>query len=183
MIKHETLIKDLFIIEPKVYEDERGYFMESFKNKWFYDNISKTKFIQENESKSTYGVLRGLHFQTNPCEQSKLVRVIKGKVLDVVVDLRINSSTFGKTFSIILSEKNKKQMFVPRGFAHGFLVLSKKAIFSYKVDQIYSPNHELGIIWNDNKLNIDWKINKNDIILSKKDQSNITFDKYIQKYL
>ncbi|MBD0404480.1 dTDP-4-dehydrorhamnose 3,5-epimerase [Flammeovirga sp. EKP202] len=165
----ETKIKDLVIIEPKVFEDDRGYFMESFKQGWFEENFPHIKFIQENESKSNYGVLRGLHFQKPPFEQTKLVRVIQGEVLDVAVDLRKNSPTYGQHESIILSSDNKKQFLVPRGFAHGFIVLSESAIFSYKVDNPYAPDHDSGILWNDSNLNIDWLLQQDDIKLSKKD--------------
>lgn len=165
----KTSIEGLAIIQPRVFADERGYFMESYKEAVIKDNFPNIKFIQDNESKSSFGVLRGLHFQTYPYEQTKLVRVIEGTVLDVAVDLRKDSFTFGKWESIILSGENKKQFFIPKGFAHGFVVLSKKAIFSYKVDQEYSLTHESGIIYNDKSLDIDWKIPVKDIVLSKKD--------------
>ena len=173
----KTEIADLYIIEPKLIKDSRGYFMESFKKKWFNDNFRNIDFIQENESKSRFGVLRGLHFQVPPFEQTKLVRVISGKVLDVAVDIRKSSKTYGKHVSVILSEENKKQFLIPKGFAHGFVVLSDSAIFSYKVDNYYSPDHEFGILYNDPILNIDWKCNDKDILLSKKDKSNLNFDK------
>lgn len=166
----KTSIKDLCIIQPKVFRDERGYFMETFKEALFKENFSKVNFIQDNESKSTYGVLRGLHFQRPPFEQSKLVRVVDGEILDVAVDLRPGSSSFGKFHSEILSTENKKQLFIPKGFAHGFVVLSSTAIVNYKVDQIYSPDHETGINYNDETLNIDWRIPYNDLIVSKKDK-------------
>lgn len=171
MRKTTTKIKDLYIIEPKVFEDERGYFMESFKEDWFKKEFPHIHFIQENESKSTYGVLRGLHFQKGDAAQTKLVRVIDGKVLDVAVDLRKDSPTYGQHESIILSAENKKQFLVPKGFAHGFVVLSETAIFSYKVDNPYAPDYDSGIRWNDETLNIDWKINDRDLILSVKDQN------------
>lgn len=166
----ELTIKDLLVITPKTYEDERGYFMESFNESHFKNILPHINFVQDNESRSSYGVLRGLHFQTPPYQQSKLVRVIKGKVLDIAVDIRKNSPTFGSYESIILSDENKKQFFIPRDFAHGFIVLSDYAIFSYKVDNKYSPNHESGIIYNDKNLGIDWILPEKDIILSEKDK-------------
>tara|TARA_B100000963_G_C22425803_1_gene579813 strand:+ start:277 stop:828 length:552 start_codon:yes stop_codon:yes gene_type:complete len=165
-----TNIDGLVVIEPTFFEDERGYFMESFKTSWFNENFPDLIFEQDNESKSKKGVLRGLHFQAPPYDQAKLVRVVSGKVLDVAIDLRKSSSTYGMHFSIILSGKNKKQFLIPRGFAHGFLVLSNSAIFSYKVDNFYSKEHEGGLIWNDPILNIDWNISKDLIHISKKDQ-------------
>tara|TARA_B100000900_G_C20591052_1_gene721600 strand:- start:1982 stop:2533 length:552 start_codon:yes stop_codon:yes gene_type:complete len=171
----KTKIKDLVILEPSVFEDKRGYFMESFKNSWFVENFPSINFIQENESKSVRGVLRGLHFQNPPYDQTKLVRVINGKVLDVVVDLRKSSSTYGMSFTIELSDLNKKQLLVPKGFAHGFLVKSNTAIFSYKVDNIYSKNHENGIIWNDKFLDIDWSFSEKNINISEKDKQLSNF--------
>lgn len=173
-----TPISELIVIEPKVFGDDRGYFMESFNAEWFNKNVSETNFIQDNESKSSKGVLRGLHFQTPPFSQAKLVRVIQGEVLDVAVDLRKDSPTYGQHHSIILSEENKKHFFVPRGFAHGFVVLSETAIFSYKVDNIYSPEHDSGLMWNDPTLNIDWKIDKNLIQLSEKDKAQGTINDF-----
>jgi len=167
----KTSIEGLVIIQPKVFEDERGYFMESYKESFIKENFPDIHFIQDNESKSCYGVLRGLHFQKPPFDQTKLVRVIDGEVLDVAVDLRKGSLTYGKWVSILLSGKNKKQLFIPKGFAHGYIVLSKNALFSYKVDNLYSPDHETGIIYNDKTLNIDWKIPKKNILISKKDQN------------
>lgn len=165
----KTSIEGLVIIQPKVFEDERGYFMESYKEKFIKENFPDIHFIQDNESRSNYGVLRGLHFQKPPFEQTKLVRVIEGEVLDVAVDLRIGSSTYGKWKSIILSGKNKKQFLIPKGFAHGFVVLSKEAVFSYKVDNYYAPRYESGIYYGDKELNIDWSLPKSDLIISKKD--------------
>ncbi len=165
-----TEIEGLLILEPKVFGDERGYFFESFSQREFEEKVCKTVFVQDNESKSGYGVLRGLHFQKPPFEQAKLVRVVKGKVLDVAVDIREDSPTFGKHVSVELSEENKRQMFVPRGFAHGFAVLSEEAIFQYKCDNYYMPQAEGGILWNDPALNIDWKIPMEDVILSEKDK-------------
>ena len=152
--------------------------MESFNSEWFNKNVSETNFIQDNESKSSKGVLRGLHFQTPPFSQAKLVRVIQGEVLDVAVDLRKDSPTYGQHHSIILSEENKKHFFVPRGFAHGFVVLSDTAIFSYKVDNVYSPEHDSGLMWNDTTLNIDWKIDNNLIQLSDKDKCQGTINDF-----
>lgn len=178
MKKTKTFIKDLFIIEPQVFKDDRGYFMESFKDNWFKNEFPTINFIQDNESKSTFGVLRGLHFQSPPFSQTKLVRVVKGKVLDVAVDLRKESQTYGEFESIVLSDENKKQFLVPKGFAHGFLVLSKVAIFSYKVDEIYSKSHDSGIVCNSNDLNIDWKINVNEIQVSEKDKNLQSFNQF-----
>ena len=166
-------IPDVLLIEPVIHSDERGYFVETFKQKLLDKALGyKVNFIQDNESKSTSrGVLRGLHFQSAPFTQNKLVRVIKGVVLDVAVDIRRNSPTFGKYVSVELSEKNKKQLFVPRGFAHGFIVLSEGAIFAYKVDAYYSAEHEEGIAYNDKDIDIDWPILESEIILSKVDQN------------
>lgn len=180
MIFRKTKIKDVIICEPYIYGDSRGYFIESFNKEEFEKNIGKKiSFCQDNESKSTYGVLRGLHFQKPPYTQSKLVRVIEGKVLDVVVDLRKNSNTFGEHISVVLDDEFKRQLFVPKGFAHGFLVLSETAIFSYKVDNYYKVSSEDGIIYNDSYLNIDWKIPFSDIKLSDKDKIN---NKFIDSY-
>ena len=151
----ETKIKGVYVIEPKVFTDNRGYFMESFKQQEFEENVCSIDFIQENESKSSKGVLRGLHFQIN-YPQTKLVRVIRGTVFDVAVDLRSNSSTYGKWFGVELSDDNKKQFLIPRGFAHGFLVLSGFAEFCYKCDDFYHPNDEGGLAWNDPSIGIKW---------------------------
>ena len=166
-------IPDVLLIEPVIHSDERGYFVETFKQKLLDEALGyKVNFVQDNESKSTSkGVLRGLHFQLPPFTQNKLVRVIEGEVLDVAVDIRRNSSTFGKHVAVKLSEKNKKQLFVPGGFAHGFIVLSKGAIFAYKVDAYYSAEHEEGIAYNDKDINIDWRILDSEITLSKVDQN------------
>ncbi|WP_165021393.1 dTDP-4-dehydrorhamnose 3,5-epimerase [Dysgonomonas sp. ZJ279] len=166
----EQKIKGVWVIEPKVFADERGYFMESFRKEAFEQHIGKAEFIQDNESKSTRGVLRGMHYQTGEFSQAKLVRALQGAVLDVVIDIRKSSPTFGEYVAVELTEDNKKQLFVPRGFAHGFLVLSDEAVFAYKVDNIYSPKHEASILWNDPTINIDWNINESEIILSAKDQ-------------
>ncbi|KXX72536.1 dTDP-4-dehydrorhamnose 3,5-epimerase [Flammeovirga sp. SJP92] len=165
----ETKIKDLYILKPNVFGDKRGYFMESYKETWFKENFPHLHFIQDNESQSSKGVLRGLHYQEGRYSQTKLVRVIQGEVLDVAVDLRTESPTYGHHVSVILSAENKTQFLIPRGFAHGFLVLSDTAIFSYKVDAPYSPENENGIIWNDPSLKIDWHLDHDKIILSDKD--------------
>lgn len=175
MIFTKTNIPEVIIIEPKVFKDERGYFFESFNQAEFDKNIKEVTFVQDNESKSTKGVLRGLHFQTPPYAQAKLVRCIQGKVLDVAVDVRKNSPTYGKHVAIELSEENKKQLFIPRGFAHGFVVLSETATFAYKVDNIYAPQCDSGIIWNDETLNINWQINEEEVILSSKDEKLSSF--------
>ena len=165
----ETAIKGVFVIEPKVFNDARGYFFEAWKQAEFEEHIGKVNFIQDNESKSSYGVLRGLHYQKGELAQAKLVRVIKGRVLDVAVDLRKGSSTFGQHVMVELSEDNKRQFFIPRGFAHGFLVLSEEAIFTYKVDNVYAPQAEAGVCWNDPALNIQWPIDPKDVLTSEKD--------------
>jgi len=166
----ETSIEGLVILQPKIFKDERGYFMESFKESFFKKYFPSLHFIQDNESESSYGVLRGLHYQKHPFEQTKLVRVIEGEILDVVVDLRNDSSTFGKWLSFKLSAVNKHQLLIPKGFAHGFLTLTNKAIVSYKVDNEYSKDHESGIIYNDLNLNIDWgEISEEKLIISAKD--------------
>lgn len=171
----QTEIDGVWIIEPKVFNDARGYFMEAFKKEEFEANIGKVNFIQDNESKSSYGVLRGLHYQKGEFCQAKLVRVIKGEVLDVAVDLRESSPTFGKYVSVLLNEANKRQFFIPRGFAHGFLVLSEEAIFTYKVDNAYAPQAEASVLYNDKDLSIDWPINENQIIMSDKDKTAKAF--------
>ncbi|OYX28463.1 MAG: dTDP-4-dehydrorhamnose 3,5-epimerase [Flavobacteriales bacterium 32-35-8] len=170
MIAKETKLKGCFILEPKIFEDNRGYFFESFNQKTFNELIGQNvNFIQDNESFSVKGTLRGLHYQKREFGQAKLVRVIKGNVLDIAVDIRKDSSTYGEYISIELSEDNKKQLFIPRGFAHGFIVLSETAIFSYKCDNFYNKESEGGIIYNDNSLNIDWKLNEEEFIISEKD--------------
>ncbi len=166
----ETNLKGCYLIEPMVFEDDRGYFFESFNKKRFKEVTGlEIEFVQDNQSKSNRGVLRGLHFQKGEFAQAKLVKVIKGKVLDVAVDLRKDSTTYGKHFSIELSEQNKLQLFVPRGFAHGFVVLENDTIFSYKCDNYYNKFSEGGIIYNDLDLNIDWMLNGGEIFLSEKD--------------
>ena len=165
----ETAIKGVYIIEPKVFNDSRGYFMEAWKLADFEQHIGKTSFIQDNESKSSYGVLRGLHYQKGDLCQAKLVRVIKGRVLDVAVDLRRSSSTFGQHVMVELSEENKRQFFIPRGFAHGFLVLSDEAIFTYKVDNPYAPQADSGVRWDDPALGIKWPTEGLEVLTSEKD--------------
>lgn len=161
---------DVWLIQPRIFYDERGYFMESFRYDQFEKHIGQINFIQDNESKSTQGVLRGLHYQIGEYSQAKLVRVLQGAVLDVIVDLRKSSPTFGQHLAIELSEENKMQLFVPRGFAHGFKVISDTAIFAYKVDNIYSKEQEATLLWNDSNLDIHWDINESEIILSEKDK-------------
>ncbi len=166
-----TVIPEVVIIEPKVFTDERGYFMESFRKDLFEENVRKINFVQDNESKSTRGVLRGLHYQLPPFAQSKLVRVIKGKVLDVAVDIRKGSPTFGKYVAVELSEENKRELFIPRGFAHGFLVLSDEAIFAYKVDNYYAPEYDRSICFDDPTIGIEWNFPKDKIVISQKDKN------------
>jgi len=165
----KTEIEGVYIIEPKVFCDARGYFMEAWKQAEFNEHVGRVDFIQDNESKSSFGVLRGLHYQKGALSQAKLVRVIKGKVLDVAVDIRQSSPTFGKHVMVELSEENKRQFFIPRGFAHGFLVLSEEAIFTYKVDNPYAPQAEAGIRWNDPALGIEWPIDSTQVQTSEKD--------------
>lgn len=165
----KTEIDGVYVIEPRVFNDARGYFMEAWKLQEFNDHIGEVNFIQDNESKSTYGVLRGLHYQKGAASQAKLVRVIKGRVIDVAVDIRKSSKTFGKHVMVELSEENKRQFFIPRGFAHGFLVLSDEAIFTYKVDNPYAPETETGIRWNDPDLGIEWPIDPEKVLTSEKD--------------
>lgn len=173
----ETHLEGCYIISPKIFRDDRGYFFESF-NKEAFQNLTGTSvnFVQDNQSKSSKGVLRGLHFQDKPHEQAKLVSVISGSVLDVCVDIRPDSKTFGKHFSIVLDSVEKKQLFIPRGFAHGFLVLEDDTIFTYKCDNYYNKSSERGIIFNDKTLNIDWQHNTNHLILSEKDKELPTFE-------
>ena len=165
----ETSIGGVYVIEPRVFNDARGYFFEAWKQSEFNEHIGEVNFIQDNESKSSYGVLRGLHYQKGDFSQAKLVRVIKGRVLDVAVDIRKSSPTFGQHVMVELSEDNKRQFFIPRGFAHGFLVLSEEAIFTYKVDNVYAPQMEAGIRWNDPALGIEWPIDPKRVLTSEKD--------------
>ena len=161
---NKTFINDLLIIEPQLFKDERGFFYESYNKNNLDINIV---FVQDNESKSYKGVIRGLHFQVPPFEQTKLVRCVRGNILDVALDLRTNSKTYGKSFSIELSSKNNKQLFIPKGFAHGFQVLSETAIVNYKVDNFYNPKSDSGIIWNDKDLSIDWNLDLKPILSDK----------------
>ena len=171
----KTDIHGLLIFEPKVFEDSRGYFFESYNEKTFRDEGIDIRWVQDNQSSSVYGALRGLHYQLNPFAQTKLVRVLKGKILDVAVDIRKGSPTYGKSFSIKLSAKNKKQLFIPPGFAHGFSVLSEKAEVLYKCNSFYNKESEAGIIFNDPALNIDWRVPADKMILSAKDQASPDF--------
>lgn len=171
----DAKIDGVKIIVPKIWEDERGYFYESYQ-KEKYNNLGiNADFIQDNESYSKYGALRGLHYQLSPFAQAKLVRVLQGEVLDVIVDIRENSKTFGHSMTVILNDITKKQIFIPRGLAHGYVVLSSDAVFSYKVDNVYSKDCEAGIIYNDSNLNIDWLIPEKDFILSPKDKIHPNF--------
>ena len=165
----QTTIPEVVIIEPDVFGDSRGYFFESYSQKKFDELVRPVRFVQDNESKSKYGVLRGLHFQKGKDAQSKLVRVVKGRVLDVAVDIRKGSLTFGKYVAVELTEDNHRQLFVPRGFAHGFSVLSDEAIFQYKCDNLYAPHAEGAIAWNDPEIGIDWQLPAEDVLLSAKD--------------
>ena len=165
----KTSIEGLYIIEPRVFNDARGYFFEAWKQAEFEEHIGKVNFVQDNESKSSRGVLRGLHYQKGDFSQAKLVRVIKGSVLDVAVDIRKSSPTFGQHVMVELSGENKRQFFIPRGFAHGFLVLSDEAIFTYKVDNVYAPHADAGIRWNDPALGIEWPIDPKEVLTSEKD--------------
>jgi dTDP-4-dehydrorhamnose 3,5-epimerase len=168
----KTKIEGLVIIEPRVFADDRGYFFESFSQKRFEEEVCQTVFVQDNESKSSYGVLRGLHFQRPPFAQSKLVRVVSGAVLDVAVDIRKGSPTFGEHVAVELTGENKRQFFVPRGFAHGFAVLSEEVVFQYKCDNLYAPQCEGAIAWDDAALGIDWMIPADKVLLSAKDAAN-----------
>ena len=166
----KTNISGLIVVEPKIFHDSRGYFFEPYNKLEFDKLFGDVNFVQDNESKSSKGVLRGFHFQKPPFDQAKLIRCIEGDVLDIALDLRKSSPTFGKVESIILSNKNKKQFYIPRGFAHAFLVLSETAVLSYKVDNVYAPDYDCGVIWNDPSLLIDWGINEVDLIISDKDK-------------
>ena len=171
----KTFIDGVYVIEPKVFEDKRGYFFESFKQQEFEQAVGYIDFVQDNESKSNYGVLRGLHYQKGEYSQAKLVRVIRGKVLDVAVDLRKSSPTFGKYVMVELSEDNKHQLFIPRGFAHGFLVMSDEAIFTYKVDNVYAPKAEASIRWDDPTIGIQWPMMMDEVKTSEKDMQGVWF--------
>ena len=179
----QSAIPDVVIIEPDVFGDSRGYFFESYSQKKFDELVCPIGFVQDNESKSRYGVLRGLHYQLPPFAQSKLVRCVLGTVLDVAVDIRKNSPTFGKYVAVELSADNKQQLFIPKGFAHGYAVLSEEAIFQYKCDEFYHPEAEGGIAWNDPTIRIDWKLPIDDIILSDKDRMHNTLNEIIDDKL
>lgn len=178
----DTGFNGLKIFEPRVFADERGYFYESFNQNTFAEAGIQESFVQDNESSSQRGVLRGLHYQLNPMSQAKLVRVVSGEVLDVVVDIRKKSTTFGKSYSLILSGENKKQLYIPRGFAHGFVVLSEQCVFQYKCDNFYSKESEGGIIYNDADLNIDWKLDSPNFIVSDKDKLLPTFKNCVNNF-
>lgn len=176
MIVEEIFLKGCFVITPKLFKDNRGYFFESYNQKEFEKKLGKDiNFVQDNQSQSSKGVLRGLHFQTGDFEQAKLIRAIKGSILDICVDLRKESKTFGKHFSIELNDKENQQLFVPRGFAHGFLVLEDQTIINYKCDNYYNKESESGVIYNDKDLNIDWKYSSDNLIISDKDKLLPTF--------
>ncbi len=168
----KTNIEGVVIIEPRIFKDDRGYFFESYSQRDFNAQVREVKFVQDNESKSSYGVLRGLHFQKPPYAQSKLVRVIKGAVLDVAVDIRKGSPTFGQHVAVELTAENHRQLFIPRGFAHGFSVLSDEVLFQYKCDNLYAPQSEGALAWDDPDLNIDWRIPADKVILSEKDKKH-----------
>lgn len=168
----QTNIDGVVVIRPRVFEDQRGYFFESYSKRDFDKLVKEITFVQDNESRSSYGVLRGLHFQKWPFSQSKLVRVLRGKVLDVAVDIRKGSPTYGQHVAVEMSGENRLQFFIPRGFAHGFVVLSEDAVFQYKCDEFYHPESEGGIAWDDPQLAIDWRLPASDIILSEKDKKN-----------
>ena len=180
----KTEIDGVVIIEPRIFKDDRGYFYESFSQREFEEKVCRTTFVQDNQSKSSYGVVRGLHFQKPPYSQSKLVRCIKGAVLDVAVDIRKGSPTFGKYVAVELTEDNHRQFFVPRGFAHGFAVLSEEAVFQYKCDNFYNKESEGSVAWNDPQLGIDWRIPSEKVLLSEKDKlsKSITDADYLFDY-
>lgn len=178
----KTDIEGVLIIEPKIFGDERGYFYESYNKERFKEETGlDIDFVQDNQSLSGYGVLRGLHFQKAPYAQSKLVRVIKGAVLDVAVDIRVGSPTFGKHVAVELTDENHRQFFIPRGFAHGFVVLSEEAVFQYKCDNLYAPQSEGAIAWNDPALGIDWRVAAEDVILSEKDKHHPLLSEAVQQ--
>ena len=185
----KTGIDGVVIIEPRIFKDERGYFYESFSQREFEEKVCRTTFVQDNQSKSSYGVVRGLHFQKPPYSQSKLVRCIKGAVLDVAVDIRKGSPTFGKHVAVELSEENHRQLFIPRGFAHGFAVLTDEAVFQYKYDNYYNKESEGAVAWNDPQLAIDWRVPADKVVLSEKDKlskniadADFLFDYYEKLY-
>ena len=170
-----TQIPEVLIFEPDVFGDSRGYFFESFRQDIFEKHIGNIQFVQDNQSKSGFGVLRGLHFQRMPHTQAKLVQCLQGEVLDIAVDIRIGSPTYGKHVSVRLSESNHRQLYIPRGFAHGFAVLTETAVFSYKCDNYYNPNADGGLAWNDPEINIDWILSADEIKLSEKDKKQPSF--------
>ncbi|HEY2349517.1 MAG TPA: dTDP-4-dehydrorhamnose 3,5-epimerase [Puia sp.] len=178
-----TPLPGVIVFEPRVFPDDRGFFFESYNERLFHENNIFNVFVQDNQSFSSFGVIRGLHFQREPYAQSKLVRVILGKILDVVVDLRVGSPGFGKSFSIELSSENKKQLFIPRGFAHGFSVLSETAELAYKCDQFYNKQSESGVRYNDRQLNIDWKIPEEKALISEKDAQLPDFNPSVREFI
>ena len=183
MTVEETYLKDCFVLTPQVFEDERGFFFESFNKKTFEAETGvAANFVQDNQSRSSKGVLRGMHFQTEEDAQAKLIQVIKGKVLDVCIDIRKKSPTFGKNFSVVLDDIDHKQVYIPRGFAHGFLVLEDDTIFSYKCDNYYDKASESGIIFNDKDLNIEWGFPLNELIISEKDKQLPSFKDFVNEY-
>ena len=179
----KTTLDGLVVLKPTIFKDNRGYFMESYNKKNINKLLGNVNFVQDNESESSRGVLRGLHFQKPPFAQAKLVRCIEGKVLDVVVDIRKNSKTYGQYFTTELSGENKKQVFIPRGFAHGFLVLSESAIFAYKVDNTYAPEHDAGIRWNDPIVNIQWGLSESEVLVSDKDAQLPFFNEFDSPFI
>ena len=178
----KTNIEGVVILEPRIFKDARGYFFESFSAREFQEKVSPTTFVQDNESYSSYGVIRGLHFQKPPYPQAKLVRVIKGAVLDVAVDIRKGSPTYGQHVAVELTEDNHRQLFIPHGFAHGFSVLSEEVLFQYKCDNYYAPQSEGGILWNDPSLEIDWRIPAEKAILSEKDFKHPLLKDYVSDF-
>ena len=174
----KAIIPGIVVIEPTVLSDKRGYFLESFNKNEFEKAIGKVSFVQDNESRSSKGVLRGLHYQKPPFAQAKLVRCIEGEILDIAVDIRKDSPTYGLYHSDVLSSENKKQLFIPRGFAHGFVVLSEYAVFAYKVDNTYAPDCEAGILWNDKELGVEWVVNEKEIFISDKDDQLPLFSEF-----
>ena len=178
----KTAIDGVVIIEPRIFEDARGYFFESFSQREFDEKVAPIRFVQDNESKSSYGVLRGLHFQKPPYAQSKLVRCIRGRVLDVAVDIRKGSPTYGQWVSCELTEDKHRQFFIPQGFAHGFSVLSDVAVFQYKCDNFYHPEAEGAIAWNDPQLSIDWQLPVDDVLLSEKDQRHGLLETFVSPF-
>lgn len=175
-----TGIEGLIVVNPKVFKDDRGYFFESYNERLFKENGIDANFVQDNQSFSTFGTIRGLHSQLGDHAQAKLVRVLDGEVLDVAVDVRPGSKTFGQHFSVKLSAENNKQLFVPRGFLHGFSVLSETAVFAYKCDNFYNKESELGVMYNDSSLAIDWMIEEKDQLISDKDKVNLSFEEYVE---